>query len=657
MKQVMMTALIVICFAAMAVCAQEYNETVYPEADNVENNPDPAKAFEGPVNELPDLIQVQSNRPVDGDSKGCWPDPIADNAPMYWVVQYPTNGGDVKVRVEGRENVGAVFYVSVVPTADANGNNGTAADTVEWADVQDWTESDGLILHDKKSDCHVKDPDNDSPPPPPERLNCVAYDDGYGQVRFSLGADTGAYRWEIWELSSDGVEETLIAHADWPEADESPYTTDRGNLAPDIYRLKVQKENDNNFSRMIDFTVSRVEFVPAVTGVAEIPDVPQNAVLPTSLSGAGVANKVKMKLQVTGPDGAYDFELISEDTSKATISTSAVSVVVSGGSGTSSDIVVTGGALSSASSDAVKIKAQKPGGGRCCEEDFVRYKITTEVTKGTTEFVTDTQHTFNTAMKHNDGIKIVVPWGPTDATASHETPGGTEQDGGTTTFPDDANNLFTTSTIGTDGSGYSLYTMGSGTGDEDSGGPDDFTAAVGGDQNMELTFVTDPGGVAAGMGLEVDCDISARIVMNGAALTTNVIPSWASIGISFKCFSIAASASNAKAAIAGGNHGFVLKDPDGIWSPYPNGTVPGGDDMRAEAHLAPGSTATFDQTKSLEIDNLSIKVDTEKCFIKSSLATGSKRAKASLSDGVGRSYAKAFKTQCVLDTVSVTSLP
>jgi hypothetical protein len=88
-----------------------------------------------------------------------------------------------------------------------------------------------------------------------------------------------------------------------------------------------------------------------------------------------------------------------------------------------------------------------------------------------------------------------------------------------------------------------------------------------------------------------------------------------------------------------------------------SGTVPGDDDNRAEVSLLPGKRDEYDQVEVLSVGGLSIRVDTENCIIKSSLATGSKRKSRPHSDGMAGSYAKAFKIECTLGDVSVTSLP
>jgi hypothetical protein len=131
----------------------------------------------------------------------------------------------------------------------------------------------------------------------------------------------------------------------------------------------------------IEVYIIKVEFIPAVSSVSDIPNIPTNAILPVSLSGADAKNKVRMKLKVTAPDGTFAFNLTSDDTTKATVSPSTISVTTSGGSGTSADITVTGGTLSSSASDLVNITANmtSPGSGCSCTEDFVRYKFVSEM--------------------------------------------------------------------------------------------------------------------------------------------------------------------------------------------------------------------------------------------------------------------------------------
>jgi hypothetical protein len=142
-----------------------------------------------------------------------------------------------------------------------------------------------------------------------------------------------------------------------------------------------EEEGANACVDRTEFIIIKVEFVPAVSDVSDIPNIPNNGILPVSLSGADAKNKVRMKLKVTAPDGTYAFNLTSDEATKATVSPSTISVTTSGGSGTSADITVTGGTLSSSASDLVNITANmtSPGSGCSCTEDFVRYKFVSEM--------------------------------------------------------------------------------------------------------------------------------------------------------------------------------------------------------------------------------------------------------------------------------------
>ncbi|MBS3764170.1 MAG: hypothetical protein KGZ25_12800, partial [Planctomycetes bacterium] len=155
---------LILLIAGIAAPARATNETIQVQARGKDNPQEEAADVEGhfscePTGEK-DEIHV-TNQDVQGKGAGVYDDPVNDGA----LLVITRREDPVKVEVEGREGIGALYWVSVVP-GGGEGGGGGAAPTVLWADVKDMEEPGSLVLRDDNTGRGVSDSEDGGPPPP-----------------------------------------------------------------------------------------------------------------------------------------------------------------------------------------------------------------------------------------------------------------------------------------------------------------------------------------------------------------------------------------------------------------------------------------------------------------------------------------------------------
>lgn len=284
-----------LCAAAFADV--EYTDTAKPTADAANNmghqegTPYDIDAnFTKPKGELPDLIEVQ-NTNVEGLSKGVYCDPIDDNARLSWVVKVPAAGQKVQVKVEGREGIGAIYWVTVTPTGGGGGQGGQR--TILWGDVQDMNRPGALVLKDTNTGAGKSDTTDSTTDTP--TLYCTGpLPAGTGTVEIRLNAESGTYDWEIQGSSYSGVF-------------DGTYVTTQPGIAPGTYTLVVTSRNDPTFCRAINFCVIEYgQYLPASYPEEEIDvtEVTEDTTLYYEVPGEGEIRSITVSAPVDGDEGA-----------------------------------------------------------------------------------------------------------------------------------------------------------------------------------------------------------------------------------------------------------------------------------------------------------------------------------------------------------------
>ncbi|MBS3762831.1 MAG: hypothetical protein KGZ25_05950 [Planctomycetes bacterium] len=240
----------------IAAPARATNETIHVQARQKDNPQEEAADIEGHFSSEPtgenDEIHV-TNPDVNGKAAGVYDDPVNDGA----LLVITRTEDPVKVEVEGREGIGALYWVTVEPEGGEEGGGG-AAPTVLWADVKDQEEAGALVLRDDNTGHGVSDSDNISededgdPDTNLPSLLCTTTDDGRGKVSFWLsGTQSGTYEWTMASTSITGTQT-------WSTL---PYFSSAYNIFPDEYTLTVTKVGDDDFERKISFTVIELRIV------------------------------------------------------------------------------------------------------------------------------------------------------------------------------------------------------------------------------------------------------------------------------------------------------------------------------------------------------------------------------------------------------------
>ncbi|MFP4026939.1 MAG: hypothetical protein ACLFWL_04040, partial [Candidatus Brocadiia bacterium] len=134
---------LILLIAGIAAPARATNETIHVQARQKDNPQEEAADIEGHFSIEPtgenDEIHV-TNPDVKGKAAGVYDDPVNDGA----LLVITRTEDPVKVEVEGREGIGALYWVSVVP-GGGEGGGGGAAPTVLWADVKDMVGEGTLV--------------------------------------------------------------------------------------------------------------------------------------------------------------------------------------------------------------------------------------------------------------------------------------------------------------------------------------------------------------------------------------------------------------------------------------------------------------------------------------------------------------------------------
>lgn len=230
---------------AHSVARGQINDTVSVEArarDNPQSNPaDIEGGFTKSPNGFPDEIRV-TNDGVKGKGAGVYNDPVHDGATLTIVQE----SGPVVVSVDGREGIGAIYWVEVGPDGAGKGKGGKQPDLV--ADVSDLEVT--LVLRDTVSGHELFDHTNTDA----DTGTLVCWPrDKTGFVEFQLLVSNGTFDWAI---SGDGIEYRgmLCATNNWSDAE--------GELPPGRYQLVV---SNGGIRRRIDFIVYgvRIDFVDA----------------------------------------------------------------------------------------------------------------------------------------------------------------------------------------------------------------------------------------------------------------------------------------------------------------------------------------------------------------------------------------------------------
>ena len=292
-KTVVFVSSMMLACLSVGILAEEvtYNDTAKPTADEANNKNhqqgtayDIDASFTKVKSALPDMIEVQNSN-VAGDSKGVYLDPLDDNAVLTWINQKPAAGAKVQVKVEGRENIGAIYWVAVSPTG---GSGPPGVKTLLWADVKDMTGAGTLILKDTNSGKAVGD-DAAGDPAPPDTLGCDIAADEKGDITFSLNVTTGSYTWTIApDVPGDNT-------GTWTQ---TPYEKTVNNIVPGEYTLTVT--GAGGFERKIKFVVVKIvlagptegqEFAMAMAGPT-MPTVQLNATVTPAMTGLQYRFKV-----------------------------------------------------------------------------------------------------------------------------------------------------------------------------------------------------------------------------------------------------------------------------------------------------------------------------------------------------------------------------
>ena len=186
------------------------NQTISVTAktqDNPQQNPDDVEGHftQSPTGDK-DEIHV-TNENVKGKKADVYNDPINDGA-LLTITQEQS---PVKVAVEGRQGIGAIYWVTVLPTGGEGGGGG-GGQTVLWADVEDVDAVGALVLKDTNSGLGAQDTtDSDTDTP---KLHCITGTNGKGDVEFWIVTESGAYPWSIKQETTTSASGTLDRNND-----------------------------------------------------------------------------------------------------------------------------------------------------------------------------------------------------------------------------------------------------------------------------------------------------------------------------------------------------------------------------------------------------------------------------------------------------------
>lgn len=255
---VFMSILVIVVTGASVAIWAATNETVSVQAkqkDNPQQNP---SDVEGRFQQNPtgdkDEIHV-TNDNAKGEGAGVYNDPVNDGA-LLTIAQ---ESGPVKVDVEGREGIGAMYWVTVIP-GGGGGTGGGGEKVILWADVEDLKAPGALVLKDKLTEETATDR-TDEPSDAP-MLYCPIADDGKSDVEFWLVTQPEENRTYEWSISQGG---TAVASG-YLNRDNS-YKVSKDDLPVGLYSLDVTLNGDN--PRKINFAVFQVTMGRILKGTSE----------------------------------------------------------------------------------------------------------------------------------------------------------------------------------------------------------------------------------------------------------------------------------------------------------------------------------------------------------------------------------------------------
>ena len=315
-------------------------------------------------------------------------------------------------------------------------------------------------------------------------------------------------------------------------------------------------------------------------GRGSVPPIPFNASLPAGLSGTGAVKEVEVCAWVYGPPGQYTVKPVCMSAPERLEVPENASVTVT----------IPGGATWAYSDQSVAIKAKdvdwdpqwlsQLGAYVQRGNDWINAGVTwlpvyivygtLGTGQGLTEFAVSGLNTYDTATGVADALDKALPTGGTDSVDGGEVPGGSHQVAAGGAFPEFASNQWQCGTIGADSTGLGTAALSVNAGQAEQG-PVDNASGVALDQNERLTIATWPQNIAAGTVVNVTFTITRHMEINTIALTSAIVPGAACIGVSYGCASIGVPVATATAATAVGHHGFLFRDPAGVWSPAPAG--------------------------------------------------------------------------------------
>lgn len=243
LRRVFSSVLVLALFSGVVSAA--VNETLSVQAQGQDNPQANASDLEGNFTNAPnadkDEIHVVNDN-IKGESAGVYNDPVHDGA-LLTITQ---DTGPVKVEVEGREGIGAIYWVSVKSTDNGGAGGGGGGEALLWADVKDTKTPGALILKDKiggKGESDKTDSDDNT-----STVNCkVKSENGRGQVQFWLEATSGTYDWTMVQGSTAVSSGTLSS--------TNGYSASADDVQPGVYSLIVTKQGDGNFRRKINLNI------------------------------------------------------------------------------------------------------------------------------------------------------------------------------------------------------------------------------------------------------------------------------------------------------------------------------------------------------------------------------------------------------------------
>lgn len=306
-RPVALIAVLSIVTMGFSGAAWATNETVEVQAKQKDNPQQNSTDIEGHFTQVPtsdkDEVRV-TNSNVKGEGAGVYNDPVNDGALLTITQQ----SGPVKVDVEGREGIGAIYWITVVPTGGGgarggggggNRGGGPAQRVVLWADVQDANRPGALVLKDTISGAGKSDSTDATGDTP--TLYCTApLPAGTADLAIRLNAEGGTYDWQIQQNGTPVYGDVLDS--------SNNYQATQSSIPPGAYVLVVTSRSDANFLRVINVAVIETgQYLPAEYPQDEIPVYSASENNPFYYgSGGGQIRSITVSAPVNAPSGDDD---------------------------------------------------------------------------------------------------------------------------------------------------------------------------------------------------------------------------------------------------------------------------------------------------------------------------------------------------------------